>query len=148
MLDIYLNFRTVHIDSNNFLVDGWTSAVGYMCGFFLIDVVSTVPWDMLLSSSNDALGLVQVRASLIRTSLQFFHLGAENEAQHFKTSPSVSDTVPITGAGLHTQTNVESSLQLFKVSKLVKFVRIVRIFKLFRIMKLRRVRGSADSPNQ
>lgn len=60
MLDIYLNFRTVHSDSNNFLVDGWTSAAGYMGGFFLIDIVSTIPWDALLQSSNEALGLVQV----------------------------------------------------------------------------------------
>lgn len=59
MLDIYLNFRTVYSDSNNILVDGWASVGSYLCGFFLVDVVSTIPWEMILSS-NEALGLVQL----------------------------------------------------------------------------------------
>lgn len=57
---MYLNFRTVYLDSNSLLVDGWTSALQYARGFFLIDLVSTVPWQTVLSSSNAALGFTKL----------------------------------------------------------------------------------------
>jgi hypothetical protein len=75
MLDIFLNFRTVFADSNNILVDGWTSAYVYARGFFLLDVVSTIPWQALLSPSNDALGLFQlVKVSKMMKFVRIVHI--------------------------------------------------------------------------
>lgn len=61
MLDIYFNFRTGYIESEpaDFLVtSARTVAVRYIRGFFLIDFLSTVPWDLVLS--NNGLGIFQL----------------------------------------------------------------------------------------
>eukprot|EP00892_Ulva_mutabilis_P011685 jgi/Ulvmu1/888/UM100_0043.1 len=61
MVDMYLNFRTGFIrdDGGEILVSSYRAiAQRYFLGFFLIDCVSTVPWDLVLS--NGSLGLVRL----------------------------------------------------------------------------------------
>ena len=60
-LDMILNFRTafseesLHVDDA--LVTGYRRiAVDYLRGFFILDFVSTVPWDLV----NASLGLTQL----------------------------------------------------------------------------------------
>jgi hypothetical protein len=59
-LDLFLNFRTAFVtDSGDFLVTSAPRiATHYLQGFFLIDFLSTVPWDVVMT--NESLGLVQL----------------------------------------------------------------------------------------
>lgn len=61
MMDMYLNFRTGFIvdDGGDILIISYRAiARRYILGFFMVDCVSTVPWDLVLS--NGSLGLVQL----------------------------------------------------------------------------------------
>lgn len=59
LLDIYFNFRTGFVEAEHFLVtDVRAVASRYLKGFFLIDFLSTVPWDVVLS--NEGLGIFQL----------------------------------------------------------------------------------------
>jgi hypothetical protein len=61
VLDIYFNFRTGYVESEPaaFLVtSGRAVAYRYLKGFFLVDFLSTVPWDVVLA--NDGLGFFQL----------------------------------------------------------------------------------------
>lgn len=61
IVDMYLNFRTAFIivDGGDVLVTSYRAiARRYFLGFFLIDCISTIPWDFVLS--NGSLGLVQL----------------------------------------------------------------------------------------
>lgn len=60
-LDILLNFRTAYIESgpNDILISSHRKiAHRYLLGFFMLDLISTVPWDLVMT--NGALGLVQL----------------------------------------------------------------------------------------
>lgn len=60
-LDIVLNFRTAFVESgasDALISSSRRIASRYLTGFFLLDVVSTVPWDLVMT--NEALGLVQL----------------------------------------------------------------------------------------
>jgi hyperpolarization activated cyclic nucleotide-gated potassium channel 2 len=61
MLDIFLNFRTgiVEVESGDALViKPSIIALKYIRGFFFIDLVSTVPWDVIVV--NGAVGLMRL----------------------------------------------------------------------------------------
>jgi hyperpolarization activated cyclic nucleotide-gated potassium channel 2 len=61
LLDIYLNFRTgsIEVDSGDALVTKPSLiALKYIRGFFFIDLVSTVPWDIIVV--NGAAGLMRL----------------------------------------------------------------------------------------
>ena len=48
VVDIFVNFRSAWANKDGVVVfNARTAAFNYLTGFFLIDVVSTVPWDML-----------------------------------------------------------------------------------------------------
>ncbi len=60
MLDIYMNFRTGVLRGNHSLISSRPAIAGlYLRSWFLIDLVSSVPFDLLLASSP-ARGLVQL----------------------------------------------------------------------------------------
>lgn len=74
IVDMYLNFRTgfITVDGGDVLVTSRRDiAARYLTGFFSIDVVSTIPWDFVLS--NGSLGLVQLfkASKLIKLSKAF-----------------------------------------------------------------------------
>lgn len=61
VLDIIFNFRTAYTgdEPTNFVVTSLRPvAVRYLKGFFVIDFLSTVPWDVVLA--NDGLGIFQL----------------------------------------------------------------------------------------
>lgn len=60
-LDICLNFRTGYIrngSSDTLISSPRRIAKRYLQSFFMLDVISTVPWDLVMT--NEALGLVQL----------------------------------------------------------------------------------------
>eukprot|EP00892_Ulva_mutabilis_P001042 jgi/Ulvmu1/10939/UM007_0118.1 len=61
LLDIVLNFRTAFVENgaSDALISSRRRIITkYLTGFFVLDVVSTVPWDLVMT--NEALGLVQL----------------------------------------------------------------------------------------
>lgn len=61
MVDMYMNFRTgfIMVDGGDVLVTRRAAIVRrYLLGFFSIDVMSTVPWDLVLR--NGGFGLMQL----------------------------------------------------------------------------------------
>ena len=49
MIDIVVNFRTTYLDSGELIVQPWKIAANYLKTWFLIDAVSAVPFDLILS---------------------------------------------------------------------------------------------------
>lgn len=61
-VDIYLNFRTAYIDNRNRLVVNHRDiAVRYLKGWFVIDLVSTIPWAEIFTSDAGLVVLLKVR---------------------------------------------------------------------------------------
>ncbi|XP_044591048.1 potassium voltage-gated channel subfamily H member 7 isoform X9 [Cotesia glomerata] len=59
VIDILINFRTTFVNTNDEVVSGpWKIAVHYLRGWFIIDLVAAIPFDLLLYGYNtDELGL-------------------------------------------------------------------------------------------
>ncbi|XP_057322855.1 potassium voltage-gated channel subfamily H member 7 isoform X4 [Microplitis mediator] len=59
VVDILINFRTTFVNTNDEVVSGpWKIAVHYLRGWFIIDLVAAIPFDLLLYGYNtDELGL-------------------------------------------------------------------------------------------
>jgi hypothetical protein len=62
-LDIWLDFRTLASSSygaGRISIEKRPPPVSYLCGFFIIYLVSTVPWEILIASSHSAGSLFQL----------------------------------------------------------------------------------------
>ena len=60
-MDIFLNFRTAYLSSDQadvLITSKHKIAMHYARGFLPVDVMSTLPWDMILA--NGAAGLVRL----------------------------------------------------------------------------------------
>eukprot|EP01048_Picozoa_sp_COSAG05_P000759 COSAG05_NODE_23_length_31591_cov_92.542995_12_plen_785_part_00 len=54
MLHVILNFRTAIVDENMLVSDSRTIAVRYIRGWFLVDIVASVPFDFILNTDNSS----------------------------------------------------------------------------------------------
>lgn len=53
VVDILINFRTTFVNPNDEVVSGpWKIAVHYLRGWFIIDLVAAIPFDLLLYGYN------------------------------------------------------------------------------------------------
>lgn len=53
VVDILINFRTTFVNTNDEVVSGpWQIAVHYLRGWFVIDLVAAIPFDLLLYGYN------------------------------------------------------------------------------------------------
>lgn len=53
VVDILINFRTTFVNTNDEVVSGpWKIAVHYLRGWFIIDLVAAIPFDLLLYGYN------------------------------------------------------------------------------------------------
>lgn len=54
MLDILLQFRTTYVDSHGHVVTNWRNIFfRYVCGYFTIDLISSMPWDLILPDGSN-----------------------------------------------------------------------------------------------
>jgi Ion transport protein len=49
MADMIINFRTTYMQNGEIIVDPWRIAFNYLRGWFLIDAISAIPFDFVLS---------------------------------------------------------------------------------------------------
>ena len=73
-MDIVLNFRTGYVKDGLVVMDPRKIAHRYLRTWFLVDVISTVPWDWLFCASGDNCGEDAVRASAALSALRIFKL--------------------------------------------------------------------------
>jgi len=52
MADMIINFRTSFVQNGEVIVDAKMIAVNYLRGWFLIDAVSAIPFDFVLSKTG------------------------------------------------------------------------------------------------
>ncbi|MCL4159084.1 UNVERIFIED_CONTAM: hypothetical protein GTU68_009419 [Idotea baltica] len=54
MVDIVINFRTTYVNHNDEVVSHpWKIALHYLRGWFLIDMVAAIPFDLLLIDDSE-----------------------------------------------------------------------------------------------
>jgi hypothetical protein len=58
MIDIFLNFSTAYYRRGELITDRRRIALNYMTGFFLMDLAASIPYDMIISLSDDGTGEV------------------------------------------------------------------------------------------
>lgn len=95
MIDILINFRTTFVNGQDEVVSHpGRIAIHYLTGWFLIDLVAAIPFDLLLVGS-DTDEVIALNAILMACRLEENHFSSNNDIRYFnnKLSPKTGSQI-------------------------------------------------------
>lgn len=115
LLDILLNFKTCSQESGkDVLTDPADIRSNYLCGWFLLDLISTIPFDIISEVSV----MPQIIAQHLNLPGHIIAAVSSDSGRELGLSGSIA-----------TNTNV---LKVLKFSKLIRVLKLLRIFRMLR----------------